>query len=939
MIVTKFEIHHCRKFLAIFIFLLFPAHSLYAQFDGGEGSESDPWQISTVEQLQSIAEYLDAHFILTSDIDASSTAEWNDGLGFEPIGDQSSRFSGSLDGNGYIITGLTINRVDENYAGLFGASQNAALQNIHLLSADITARNIVGGLAGAMSGGTIEESSVTGTIFGERSVGGLTGELSQGEIRASYSAAAITGSWNVGGISGSAHASKIVDVYSLSNVTGEHYNVGGLAGMVMAEGFESDDFIAGLISGSFAAGSVEGDQEAGGLIGSVEWAVPVSGNEKHNHQHHSKLQSAEENTLITSYWDSVATGQPFAIGSEHPWENFDVDTIGLHTDQMSGHNAYIFMLDLDFIDTWKLTSGYPVLSWQEPDDVVEIPNVPRIIAESDNINFGVSGIGIEKSIHFTIKNTGNTNLNVNLSISGPDENLFSLDEADLSSTVPPDESVTFPVHFTPESEDSVHADLLIEHDAPNEESLLSVTLTGEGLEVNFAGGTGTEQDPWQIETLDQLNDIRLILHDHYILMNNLDASETSQWNNGEGFNPIGDAGTGFSGSFNGNDYEISGLFINRPDKSGVGLFGFMDNGTIKRVTLDDVQITGGHNTGSLIGFKRAGTVTDSHADGSIQGTETHTGGFIGYHLSGEVQNVSATVNVTGFNRTGGLIGSNGATITESWASGSVTGQNDVGGLTGRNGDMPPFVGIISQSYATVDVTGQERVGGFSGSHLNGEIEDVFATGNVSGEETVGGLIGNSLEPIMYAYAAATVDGASQVGGVAGLSSAFSQFSFTFWDTEVSGVSEATGSGATDGVTGATTIEMRQQSTFEGWDFDEVWAITEGETYPWLQQLGLPVSIESEEQPGETPRIAVLHQNYPNPFNPVTVIEFQLPETRDVTLEIFDITGRRLAVLVDDLRHAGQHRVNFDASGLASGVYFYRLTAGEFTRSRKMILVK
>jgi hypothetical protein len=102
---------------------------------------------------------------------------------------------------------------------------------------------------------------------------------------------------------------------------------------------------------------------------------------------------------------------------------------------------------------------------------------------------------------------------------------------------------------------------------------------------------------------------------------------------------------------------------------------------------------------------------------------------------------------------------------------------------------------------------------------------------------------------------------------------------------------------------------------------------------------MPVSNELEPHHADLPRSVELHQNYPNPFNPVTVIEYQLPVSSDVTLEVFDLTGRRVAVLVDELRPAGQNRISFNASGLSSGVYLYRLSAGELIRTRKMILVK
>ncbi len=90
---------------------------------------------------------------------------------------------------------------------------------------------------------------------------------------------------------------------------------------------------------------------------------------------------------------------------------------------------------------------------------------------------------------------------------------------------------------------------------------------------------------------------------------------------------------------------------------------------------------------------------------------------------------------------------------------------------------------------------------------------------------------------------------------------------------------------------------------------------------------------------QLPSQVQLHQNYPNPFNPTTRIEFSIPETSHVTLEVFNIQGQRVATLVNGTRDAGVHTVSFDAANLASGVYMYRIQAGNFTRVNKMMLVK
>jgi hypothetical protein len=83
----------------------------------------------------------------------------------------------------------------------------------------------------------------------------------------------------------------------------------------------------------------------------------------------------------------------------------------------------------------------------------------------------------------------------------------------------------------------------------------------------------------------------------------------------------------------------------------------------------------------------------------------------------------------------------------------------------------------------------------------------------------------------------------------------------------------------------------------------------------------------------------LNQNYPNPFNPATTISFQLPITSQVTLKVYDLIGKEVVTLVDEMKNAGNYQVNFDATQFASGMYFYRLETNNFSQVRKMILLK
>jgi glucose/arabinose dehydrogenase len=100
-----------------------------------------------------------------------------------------------------------------------------------------------------------------------------------------------------------------------------------------------------------------------------------------------------------------------------------------------------------------------------------------------------------------------------------------------------------------------------------------------------------------------------------------------------------------------------------------------------------------------------------------------------------------------------------------------------------------------------------------------------------------------------------------------------------------------------------------------------------------------VTLSVQEQQANAPRDFALEQNYPNPFNPSTEIRYQVAAASDVRLDVFDMLGRKVATVVNERQAVGSYSVNFNAGNLASGVYFYKLQAGTFTQTRKMLLVK
>ncbi len=135
----------------------------------------------------------------------------------------------------------------------------------------------------------------------------------------------------------------------------------------------------------------------------------------------------------------------------------------------------------------------------------------------------------------------------------------------------------------------------------------------------------------------------------------------------------------------------------------------------------------------------------------------------------------------------------------------------------------------------------------------------------------------------------------------------------------------------------------KEITSEGeftYSIDETVIVTAIDTLHLVAEFRATDTAASSDD--NVPAAFTLHPNYPNPFNPQTVIRFDLPEPARVRIDVFDVTGRRVTRLLDDSRAAGQHRVIFDTSdlsGLASGVYLYRVEAGNFREVRKMTLVK
>lgn len=143
----------------------------------------------------------------------------------------------------------------------------------------------------------------------------------------------------------------------------------------------------------------------------------------------------------------------------------------------------------------------------------------------------------------------------------------------------------------------------------------------------------------------------------------------------------------------------------------------------------------------------------------------------------------------------------------------------------------------------------------------------------------------------------------------------------------------------DGGTTWTVSGLGVSDDLLGIDFVQGQGVIVGKAGKGFKFTTTLVDVREANPPGQFPAAFVLEQNYPNPFNPTTIIKFSLPEAGHVTLRVYDVLGREVKSLVSEFMSSGHYETTFVATGLASGVYFYRLTSGGFSLTRRLVLLR
>lgn len=345
--------------------------------------------------------------------------------------------------------------------------------------------------------------------------------------------------------------------------------------------------------------------------------------------------------------------------------------------------------------------------------------------------------------------------------------------------------------------------------------------------AQYAGGIGTQSNPYQIQNWKHLQNVSLNPQSYFILTASLSPSSEGyaelagpQANGGKGWSPIHN----FRGRIYGNGHVIEDLYINRPFERGQGLFKQASNAEFHRIQLRNAFVMGFEDAGALVGVGINILVSGCSFSGSVTGT-TYVGGLLGTIGSSKISDSYSLGTVKGTKLVGGLIGNTYQTqVVRSFSSGDVVAKKDAGGLIGMFQSMSYHQ--IENCYSTARIDSEEGIGGLVASMSGGQISQSYFAGSVSEKTLAGGL----------------------VGLVMGKAQAFN----SFWDKK--SIPSATNSELGEEI---SAVLLRSADFFEerGWDFDASWSIhipsmeSQIASFPYLQSIAYdPIDLDPAHNP-------------------------------------------------------------------------------------------
>ena len=634
-------------------------------FCGGDGGRATPYEICDAQTLYNFKNWInsgngneaeDLNFIITNDIDLSAYPNW------EPIGiynyeDQSMAFQGTLNGNGKVIRNLNINNYRYFDNGFFGYITNATITNLGIENCNIIGQERVGGFAGRIENSSISGCYVSGNVSGGHNAGGFTGFVQDTYFNNCYSTAEVTAtSFHAGGFVGVAlDYSTFANCYATGNVTARD-RVGGFAGVI------SESFIENCIALNNMVIARNGEN-----VNRLAGVMASGATTNNNYANYDMIvQSNGVNIEVVEGSDAAGVGY-----SSEQFRNRNIYTSGTFWNHGNPWSMYEPWNPVESA-IWDLCDDetFPYLRWQNitcSDHLVIVKAGPNGTA----IPLGINGVETGSSMSITFV---------------PDP-FYEINDVIVGQV----SALSQVVNNT----------LTIENIQWNQH----VNVTFKFNTNNFCGGTGTMNTPYQICDAQSLAALAQMVNTGSLSSNNLffrvtadiDLSAYPNWE------PIGTFEHPFSGLFLGNGHVIKNLSINKPDDNYIGLFGFVESGSISNLGIENYNIKGGSGVGVLAGINKA-DIMYCYAGGYKEGNEC------GY--------------ITGWGAVGGLVGVNYGNISNCYTSGHVHGADRVGGLVGSN----ELNSIIQYSLSSTYVTGS-YVGGIAGANFEGTIRNCVAANN------------------------------------------------------------------------------------------------------------------------------------------------------------------------------------------------------------------
>jgi filamentous hemagglutinin family protein len=625
---------------------------------GGNGSNS-PYLIEDVYGLEGIGSpsgnLLSDKFALLTQINAGNTFSWNGNQGFMPIGNGSSVFAGTLDGQGFAISGLSIDMASANDIGLFGETVvGANITNVSL-NVSITGNSNVGGLVGVNNGGAISDVNVSGNVTGNTSsgtqVGGIVGANNSGSLSNVFNSASVAGGSHVGGVAGY-NNDLIAKAVNVGQVNADGSSDGGVVGYDDGSATVTDSWNTGAIFGGGVnvgglIGYNRGTVSASYNLGSVASAAGSVGGLAGENDNSGSSPALIEN----SYSTGAVTATPGNAEGGLVGENFGTITDSYSSGLVTGSSFSGGLTAFDGGSAGIVTGSF----WD--------------LDTSGQSTSAGAELGETTSALLTLSTYTGAGWNIGTSL-GDTWVIF--------------DGQTRPMLAMEYSTTITNAHQL---------QLVDLNATTQGANYSVGGnidasGTTNAADIWG----------------------------TSTTNGGAGFVPIGTFPSGsYSGTFNGQGNAINGLYINSGLSDFVGLFGDIGGGTVENLGVTNALVIApsSQSVGILAGAISGGLVTNSYATGTVSGF-SDVGGLVGQNV-GNITFSYSDAAVTGSIQAGGLAGDNNGSIANAYSTGTVLGPNGTtGGLVGLNqGSI-----TTAYSSSTVTSSGED-VGGLVGQELGG----------------------------------------------------------------------------------------------------------------------------------------------------------------------------------------------------------------------------